>query len=95
MKTELTCPLGSVCEEPKEGLIRKCRWFVTILGKHPQTGKDVEESGCAMQFMPLLQIEVAQTNRGQTQALESFRNEMVKSQAIFNSLLGAAKELKG
>jgi len=29
--------------------------------------------------MPMLQIEMSQTNRGQTSALCSFRDEMIKS----------------
>jgi len=37
--------------------------------------------------LPMLQVEMSQTNRGQTHALESFRNETVKGQAVFNSLV--------
>jgi hypothetical protein len=40
--------------------------------------------------MPMLQIEMANTNRGQTAALESFRNETVTGQAKFNSIMAQA-----
>ena len=38
--------------------------------------------------MPTLQVEMSKTNRGQTQAIESFRNETIKGQKVFNQLVG-------
>jgi hypothetical protein len=46
-------------------------------GQNPQTGEEVDEMGCAIAWMPVLQVEVARTNRGTSSAVESFRNEMV------------------
>ena len=40
-----------------------------------------------MSWMPILMIEMSQTNRGQTSALESFRNETVEKQGEFNNLV--------
>ena len=37
-----------------------------------------------MTWQPILLVENAQTNRGQTQALESFRNEVVTGQQILD-----------
>jgi hypothetical protein len=47
--------------------------------------------------MPTLQIEMANTNRSQSVALESFRNETVKGQHTFNQILasGINKKLIG
>lgn len=87
MQQRLICPLGSECEGIKNNEAFRCRWFVEIAGKHPQTGADVMEWRCAMEWMPILMIELAQTNRGQTAAIESFRNETVKGQTDFNNLL--------
>jgi len=44
--------------------------------------------------MPTLQLEMSRTNRGQTEALESFRNETVKGQAEFNKLVTQTRQLK-
>ena len=58
-----------------------------MVGKNPNTGEEVDEWACAIAWMPTLQIEVANTNRGQTAALESFRNETVTGQAQFNEIM--------
>lgn len=84
---EYTCPLGSKCEEVKDGKIMRCAWYTKVMGKDPQSDKDIENWGCAMSWMPILMIEMSQTNRGQTSALESFRNETVEKQGEFNNLV--------
>jgi hypothetical protein len=48
-----------------------------------------------MSWMPMLQVEMSNTNRGQTQALESFRNETVKGQKEFNKIVKKRNELLG
>ena len=78
MDIEITCPLGSQCEEIRDNKMLRCAWYTHLVGKDPQSENQIDEWKCAMQFMPLLQVEMSQTNRGQTQALESFRNEMVE-----------------
>jgi len=87
IEVELTCPLGSTCEEIKDNKIHRCMWYTKIVGKDPQSEEEYDEWKCAIAWMPILQIEMAQTNRGQTQALESFRNETVKGQTEFNKLV--------
>lgn len=93
----LTCPLGSKCEEIKDNKLHRCRWHVALRGKHPQSEEIIDDWQCAMYWMPIIMVENAQTNRGQTSALESFRNEMVKGQQEFNSLVEKAqrKSLEG
>lgn len=88
MEIRTKCPLGSDCEVVKEGYVERCVWYVALQGKHPQSEKIIDEWDCAMAWMPVMLAEVAQTNRGQTQALESFRNEMVKKNNIFLGLMG-------
>ena len=87
LKVESTCPLGSTCEEVKDGKIHRCAWYTKIVGKNPQSEEQIEDWACAIAWLPMLQVEMSQTNRGQTHALESFRNETVKGQAVFNSLV--------
>jgi len=43
----------------------------------------------------MLQVEMSNTNRSQSAALESFRNETVKGQAEFNKLIGSKVMPKG
>ena len=87
LEIELTCPLGSTCEEVKDGKILRCRWYTKVLGKNPQSEEQIEQWNCAIAWLPILQVETSQTNRGQTSALESFRNETVKGQKTFNALV--------
>jgi hypothetical protein len=43
----------------------------------------------------MLQVEMSKTNRGQTEALESMRNETVKGQAEFNDIVSKRSKLLG
>ena len=66
------CPLiGEDC------LGLKCSWFTQIRGTHPQTGQEIDEWGCAVNWIPTLLIENSQQQRQTGAAVESFRNEMV------------------
>lgn len=56
-----------------------CGWFIQIRGTNPQTGEEQDEFGCAIAMMPLLLIENSQQTRQAGASIESFRNEMVKS----------------
>lgn len=78
MEIEITCPLGSECEEIRDNKMLRCAWYTEVNGRRPDSDEVIKEWRCAIAFMPLLQVEMSQTNRGQTQALESFRNEMVE-----------------
>ena len=93
MLSKTTCPLGSECEEIKNNVLHTCKWFTQIKGINPQTGEHVDERACAISLLPMLLIETAKENRGQTAALESFRNEMVK-RADRARLLGYSDDLK-
>lgn len=78
MTVKTTCPLGHKCQKYDEtGLIEQCAWYITLAGRHPQTGEEIHDSKCAIAWGPIIGLEQANTNRGQTAALESFRNEVV------------------
>ena len=68
------CPLIG-----KDCIGLECAWFTQIRGTNPQTGKDIDEWGCSVAWMPMLLIENAQQSRQTGAAVESFRNETVKS----------------
>jgi len=64
------CPLiGKDCM----GL--ECSWFTQIRGSDPQTGEEIDEWGCAVNWIPTLLIENSQQQRQTGAAVESFRNE--------------------
>jgi hypothetical protein len=80
------CPLDNFnpCRE------LDCAWFMKIVGKNPQDGKDVEEWGCSMAWLPMLMVENSQMQRQTGAAVESFRNEMVKANEVGQRVLLAA-----
>lgn len=69
--TEKECPLGSKCD--------KCLWMTKLRGMNPQTGQELDSEGCAIAFLPILLIENSQQQRQTSAAVESTRNELVKS----------------
>ena len=94
-ETILTCPLGSTCREVRsDGKIYQCHWYIKLVGRDPQSKKEFDEWGCAIAWQPILSVEMARTNQGQTEALESFRNEMVEGNNQFLGLVNQAKALK-
>lgn len=95
LETEYICPLGCECEEIKDNKIIKCSWYVSVKGVDPNTGDEIDDTGCSIAWMPMLQIEMSRTNRGQTEALESFRNETVKGQSEFNKLIEQRNNMLG
>jgi hypothetical protein len=80
IETLLTCPLGSKCEEVKNNKMYRCAWFTTLAGKNPQTGENIDEKACAIAWLPIMQVEVAQANRGTSEAVVSLREETIKRQ---------------
>jgi len=84
------CPLNNF--EPCKEL--ECGWFMKVVGKDPQSDKDIEEWGCAVTWMPVLTIENSQQQRQTSAAVESFRNEMVKSNEASQQVLLQATAAK-
>jgi hypothetical protein len=70
----LTCPLGHKCEEAKDGKIYRCAWYTQLAGRNPNTGEVLNEFGCAIAWLPVLQVETAGVSRGTSAAVESLRN---------------------
>lgn len=86
MNVELTCPLGSKCEEIKDNKLYRCHWYTEVMGKNPQSTETINEWRCAIAWLPILTIEMSQTNRGQTQAIGFLQKEMTQGQKEFNKL---------
>lgn len=77
----------------------ECAWFMKIRGTNPNNGEEVDEWGCSMAWLPVLMIENSQQQRHTGAAVESFRNEMVKSneisQRVLFSYAGTTNQSKG
>ena len=86
LKPKNGCPLHSF--EPCRQL--DCAWFTQLRGTNPNSGKEVDEWGCAIAWMPMLMIENSQQQRQTGAAVESFRNEMVKANEVGQKVLLAA-----
>lgn len=72
--SEKLCPLIR-----KPCLKHGCEYYVSIRGRNPQTGEEVDGWDCVNKWIPLLLIENSQQQRQTGAAVESFRNEMIKS----------------
>ena len=83
IEAKANCPLNNF--EPCKEL--ECAWFMKIRGTNPNTGQEVDEWGCSMAWLPILLIENSQQQRQTGAAVESFRNEMVKSNEKTTALL--------
>jgi len=79
------CPLLK-----KECVGLKCAWFTRVVGYDKNTGAEVDEYQCAVAWLPMLLIENSGQQRETGAAVESFRNEMVKSQQASNELFAAS-----
>ena len=76
MKSGNYCPLIK-----KKCIEHKCAWFTQVRGLNPNTGAEIDEWACAIAWMPLMAIEIAQKENQTGAAVESFRNEVVRTNA--------------
>lgn len=85
------CPLGAKCEEVKlidgKQVLFRCPWYTMVRGNDVNTGKEIDNWGCAIAWMPTLMINTANESRKGVAATESFRNEMVTQGAQTQTLL--------
>ena len=89
IEPKANCPLNNF--EPCKML--DCAWFIEIHGKHPQTGDPLKDWGCAMAMMPMMLIENARQQHSTAAAVESFRNDMVKSNEMSQKILLTAAQI--
>ena len=74
----------------------QCNWFIQVRGIDPNTGKDVDEWGCSIAWLPHMLIENANQSRQTGAAVESFRNEMVKgTEATIHAMVAIANKDAG
>ena len=89
-----------LCPLPSEGtrapcIEHRCRWYIQLLGKHPQKDAPLQEWGCAVEWLPILLIENAQQTRHFGAAVESSRNEArIDAAGVAASVVQVADELR-
>jgi predicted Ser/Thr protein kinase len=74
MKKGEFCPLIQ-----KKCVENKCAWYTQVRGTNPNTGQEVDEWKCAVSWMPMMAVEIAQKSNQTGAAVESFRNEVVNA----------------
>jgi hypothetical protein len=74
MKKGEFCPLIQ-----KKCVEHKCAWYTCVRGTNPNTGKEIDEWNCAVSWMPVMAVEIAQKSNQTGAAVESFRNEVVEA----------------
>jgi len=82
LKNGTFCPLLK-----KECVELKCAWFTRIQGYDINSGNQVDEWQCAVSLLPMLLVENSGQQRQTGAAVESFRNEMVKSNEVSHKIL--------
>ena len=86
---------GSYCPLIKKDCIGlKCSWYTHVRGMNPNTGQEVDEWSCAINWLPMMLIENSQQQRSTGAAVESFRNEMVKANENSIKMLAQSAKLK-
>jgi len=85
LKNGTFCPLIK-----KECVGLTCAWYTRVQGVDTNTGNQVDNYECAISWLPMLLIENSGQQRQTGAAVESFRNEMVKSNVQTQNIFLAA-----
>jgi hypothetical protein len=79
---------GTFCPLIKKDCVGlTCAWYTRVQGHDVNTGNQVDSYECAISWLPMLLIENSGQQRSTGAAVESFRNEMVKSNEQSQQLL--------
>lgn len=74
------CPLIK-----KDCVEHKCRFWIHVSGKHPQSGATLDHFDCAVAWLPVLLVDNARHTVGVQAAVESMRNEVIQRQDKLNN----------
>jgi hypothetical protein len=79
---------GTFCPLIKKDCVGlTCAWYTRVQGYDVNSGAQVDSYECAIAWLPMLLIENSGQQRSTGAAVESFRNEMVKSNEQSQQLL--------
>jgi len=79
----------NACEYIQMNEVNRCNKFIAIAGKTPD-GDDVDEWRCSDAWEPVLILENAMTNRGQTEALTDTRDRLLQVLNVRNQISAIA-----
>jgi hypothetical protein len=82
MKKGNYCPLIK-----KDCIEHKCTWYGQIRGTNPNTGQEIDDWNCAINFLPLLLIENSHKQVQTNAAIETLRNESTKQSHYSSQML--------
>ena len=80
------CPLLK-----KECITHQCAFYTHILGKDPQSGKELDHWDCAVRLLPVLITESARQTHNVAASVDSMRNEVVERQDLLNNSVRIAQ----
>ena len=79
--------MDKICPFLKEECVgSKCMLWTHVLGANPATGQPIDHFDCAITWIPMLLIENSLEERKTGASVQSFRNEMVKSNGTLLTL---------
>jgi hypothetical protein len=79
---------GTFCPLIKKNCVGlTCAWYTRVQGYDTNSGNQVDSYECAIAWLPILLIENSGQQRQTGAAVESFRNEMVKTNEKSQALL--------
>jgi hypothetical protein len=85
---------GTFCPLIKKDCVGlTCAWYTRVQGYDMNSGSQVDSYECAIAWLPMLLIENSGQQRQTGAAVESFRNEMVKSNEQSQQLLLATSNI--
>ncbi len=92
---------GTVCPLHRKDVSKvchTCEWYLLVRGSNPQTGDQIDEWGCAISFMPMMQLESSQQMRQAGASADKVATEvrsLHKSVAVMNGVpLEAPSDIK-
>lgn len=94
MNEKIVCPLGSQCTKMiDDDTIERCAWHVKLQGIDAQ-GEKHDDWRCALAWLPILNINVADASRHTASAIDSFRNETVTRQEAAMKMMEKSDAIK-
>lgn len=69
--------------EAEDGTRTKCAFFITLAGKDPQSGEVINDPGCSIAFMPIIQLEGNLHMRQTTASTDKVATEIRHQHASF------------
>ena len=82
------------CPLIQKGCIEhKCAWYCNIQGTNPQTGGVVDQWGCAVAAIPMLQVEQSQAARATQSATVEVREQVHNVAKVTALATGAIRQM--